>query len=784
MNKLTLPLAAFASLTALSPAQTWTRQSPGPTRVSLEVVDFVTASTGWVAGGTAGTGGIWRTDDGGQTWQVQLENVGPEQVDILDLQMLDVDNGWAVGDASMGSFTGVAIYHTTDGGANWLEATLPSPPTGVSPVAATRVRFVSATEGFVSTRPSFGISYLYRTTDGGSSWQYLREVALDSWYFVDADVGWAASTSQTFVRTDDGGITWSPVAQPVAGSLDSRVSRVFSYDDAVVRTLSGSSFQVHRTTNGGQSWATATGQAFAEQFFLDATRGWAINKGISKTVDGGATWTTLVADGELPEVPWHLSIVDAQTLYVSGDFGWLLRSTDGGATWQQVSAGSGQDLTAVRFVDHDIGWAVGDGFTALRTEDGGQTWRHQNTGLNAFTTASSPSRLWAFSAQSAIVQLGWFGLTHSGFASTDDGGLTWTKQTSWPLGQGYFRSRLEGWLVSETGATMWTTVDGGNTWVMQPTGLSYTYPRFTTDVFFVDAQHGWIAAYGYRVFRTTDGGQSWTTITPQGAISGAYRRIAFADPDHGWLVADHGMILRSEDGGTTWIDQTIPNSIGEPLLDLVVMGPDEAYVCGLDKWNGFGSLLGGFVRHTVDGGASWPYEVSELHSDHVAAVAVVGGDLWTAGGGGEIHHSPGVRGVVTPFGSGCAGSNNQVPTLTVDEEPIVGRTVTTRIGGAASASVGMIGYGFSNTGWGAAALPLSLAPLGAGPSCMALVSADVPVVIVTDGAGSAASSFVLPRGPGLLGLSYFEQALVFDAALPLPLPLVVSGGLQVDVGGR
>src|SRR5207245_1583881 len=69
-----------------------------------------------------------------------------------------------------------------------------------------------------------------------------------------------------------------------------------------------------------------------------------------------------------------IEMVNAQVGYVVGASGTILKTVDGGGSWQGQSSGTVATLNAVRFVDEQDGWAVGDGGTALSTTDGGSSW--------------------------------------------------------------------------------------------------------------------------------------------------------------------------------------------------------------------------------------------------------------------------------------------------------------------------------------------------------------------------------------------------------------------------
>ena len=67
-------------------------------------------------------------------------------------------------------------------------------------------------------------------------------------------------------------------------------------------------------------------------------------------------------------------------IIVVGERGLIRRSLDGGTTWKPIESGVTRTLCAVSFSDDRNGWAAGHGAVILRTTDGGVSWEHQFTG--------------------------------------------------------------------------------------------------------------------------------------------------------------------------------------------------------------------------------------------------------------------------------------------------------------------------------------------------------------------------------------------------------------------
>jgi photosystem II stability/assembly factor-like uncharacterized protein len=92
-----------------------------------------------------------------------------------------------------------------------------------------------------------------------------------------------------------------------------------------------------------------------------------------------------------------VAVSDSQTATAVGDYGTILRTSDGGATWTLQGSGTSKDLRGVSFVDSNTATAVGGGETQppftpsviLRTTDGGATWANQLFGMTNFLVAVS-----------------------------------------------------------------------------------------------------------------------------------------------------------------------------------------------------------------------------------------------------------------------------------------------------------------------------------------------------------------------------------------------------------
>ncbi len=158
-----------------------------------------------------------------------------------------------------------------------------------------------------------------------------------------------------------------------------------------------------------------------------------------------------------------------------------------------------------------------------------------------------------------------------------------------------FVGRDHGWLAGGAGY-VYRTVDGGTTWSTHGTD---THAALLA-VDFVDRHHGWAVGADATVMVTTDGGTTWTAQTAPNTSSfpsweAAYTDVSFVDRDRGWIVS-RVAVLGTVDGGRTWAV-----SFDDPGYELTALD----FVDGLHGW--VAGLKGNqsAVLATVDGGRTW-----------------------------------------------------------------------------------------------------------------------------------------------------------------------------------
>jgi photosystem II stability/assembly factor-like uncharacterized protein len=308
--------------------------------------NFATQSSGWAVLSVAPSGGgqfqVFRTIDGAQHWQLQLQGQGTfSGVIPLSVRLLDDTNGFmAIGGP------GKQLYRTTDGGAHWASVSLPPSPRVDSAGFSDPTHGLLLT-GPVSTRPQ--PLNLYATVDAGRTWQLLPDPPVDAYNLsVATTETWLGSLGQGpphVYRSSDGGQSWRTLDLPApsTGSWDTTANLFQVVGEAlpdagvVVSVLcectrSGPFY--FTSFDGGTSWANVPVPQ-GNIAYQDALHWWAINGTVLlKSPDAGRTWAQ-VSD-RLPNWRYVTQVLDTKhawaLLILPTGFG-LGSTNDGGLHW-------------------------------------------------------------------------------------------------------------------------------------------------------------------------------------------------------------------------------------------------------------------------------------------------------------------------------------------------------------------------------------------------------------------------------------------------------------------
>jgi photosystem II stability/assembly factor-like uncharacterized protein len=232
--------------------------------------------------------------------------------------------------------TGGGVWKTDDGGNTWFpisDSTFHTSSVGALAIAPSDPNIIYVGMGEAAIRNTVALGDgMYKTTDGGKSWKYIGlEKSFSIGRIVvhptNPNIAYAAVLGQVFgknkergvYRTTDGGTSWQQVLyrNDSTGSIDIKI------DPANPSNLYASLWTANRT-----AWSLTSGGEASELF---------------KSTDGGTTWNSLshnpgMPKGLLGKICLSICPSNPDRLYamIENEHGGVFRSDDGGKKWQQL----------------------------------------------------------------------------------------------------------------------------------------------------------------------------------------------------------------------------------------------------------------------------------------------------------------------------------------------------------------------------------------------------------------------------------------------------------------
>jgi len=256
---------------------------------------------------------ILKTTDGGMSW-IQY---APTYTEIARVDFVSNNTGFAP--------VGNKILKTTDAGNTWEINEAPMAYAGTL-----KYSVVTENTGYCVVRDNLGGPYyIYKSTNGGQTWTNTNYnglyATLSSIYFIDENTGYISGGTGVF-RTTDGGNSWE------AMSNRSFVSMQFLNNLAgYAKTYN----QMYRTTDGGRNWTLShnhTNEITSFHFTDEKTGYWTGGDVLYNTHDGGVTWNKVT-------VPYgsyvYVRFYSANIGFILDDYGKLFKTTNGGASWEE-----------------------------------------------------------------------------------------------------------------------------------------------------------------------------------------------------------------------------------------------------------------------------------------------------------------------------------------------------------------------------------------------------------------------------------------------------------------
>jgi len=392
-------------------------------------------------------GGVFRSDDGGNTWTPRNSGLGArvgqpnepnEMTSNIDHLAVDPKNPNVVfaGDCS---WVSAGIYRSNDGGVSWKIVTDSSSPKmkygwitmwGPS-VMALAIDPRNPSNLYFSTS-----GHVFKTTDSGENWQaaYTRSVPKPA-AAPDSPRGWWKTN----------GMEVTCLNQVVVHPRDPKRIYACYFDIGLLQSFDGgSSFTqtVEGMVNRGNTFTLAFDPDDPNVIYA-GTGEWASNHGdICKSTDGGFTWQVIgKPDTGLPDGQTRFIIVDpnspqnARRIYVSVEGSGIYYSKDNGTTWQSCSnnlpnkgiRGLFQDPNDPNTLLTLISGPANTGGGVYQSPDQGKSWQrisvdfHWSNATAMAVSKSNPNRIYVSSREESIDGKPYPG----GVFASNDCGATW-----------------------------------------------------------------------------------------------------------------------------------------------------------------------------------------------------------------------------------------------------------------------------------------------------------------------------------------------------------------------
>ncbi|PKA83417.1 putative secreted protein (Por secretion system target) [Ulvibacter sp. MAR_2010_11] len=597
----------------------------GPENIGGRISDIEIPSTqGQTYYVGAASGGIFKTTDAGATWQPIFDEQEVLSIGDIEISKNNNDLVWVgTGEVNAGggslAYDGDGIYKSTDGGLTWQVKGLPD----VGSIGKILLDpnddntiFVGAMGPLFRNDTNRGV---YRSTDGGDTWEQKLFVS-DSTGVIDmaihpsnGDIVYAASwerirrperrqyggaTSRLY-RSLDGGDSWTEMTNglPSAPSQKGRISIDISQSNPSVlyaryADANGSIQGVYKTTNGGDSWTTVNSSQLTNigfhwwfgGIFIDPTDEntlYNVDFIVEKSTDGGNNWATAFPDVHVDQHAMAFNTMVPGVVLLGNDGG-LYKSTNNGAS-------SVKDVTLpitqfYRFHvdaqnDNKLYGGAQDNST-MRTTTGGLNNWDIITGGDGFQPLVDPTNtnvIYALSQYGNLVKstndaASFFGATN-GISNSDR--KNWDTPIAFdpinPQIMYYGANRL---YKSTDGANNWSVISpdltngsvGGN--LTFGTIISISVSPIHTDTIYVGTDDG-------NVWITQDGGANWNNISGSLPNRWVTKVLASRDDINSVYVTfsgyrygeDDGHIYRSTNNGASWTN--ISNSLPDiPVNDI------------------------------------------------------------------------------------------------------------------------------------------------------------------------------------------------------------------------
>ncbi|WP_344924870.1 VPS10 domain-containing protein [Aquimarina addita] len=594
-------------------------------------------------------GGVWKTTDGGRSWENISDgffggSVGAISVAKSDPNVIYVGGGEKTLRGNVSS--GYGVWKSVDAGKTWSQSGLPKsrhiPRISIHPTNPDIV-YAGVLGNIYKPTQDRGV---YKSIDGGKTWKQIL--------FANQDAGAVDLTLDPNNPRIIYASTWNARRTPYSLSSGGKGSALW------------------KSTDSGNTWKEISkNKGFAKDTLgiigvtispVDSERIWAIveNKekgGIYRSEDGGATWDYINSDRSLRQRAWYYSRIyadpkDKDVIYVVNVS--YHKSKDGGKNFSSFNAPHGDHHDLWIAPENPKRIIIGDDGGAQITYDGGITWStYHNQPTSQFyrvtTDTSFPYKIYAAQQDNSTIRIN-HRSTGSNISENDwektAGGESAHIAVDPKNNNIVYGGSYDGFLTRVNHTT--ETVRSISVWPDNPMGhgaedMKYRF-QWNFPVLFSKHNPNKLYTFSNQVHVTENEGQSWQIISPdltrndpdklkssggpitQDNTSVEYYCTIFAAAESPvtegvlWTGSDDGLVHLTRDGGTTW-DNVTPKGMPEWMMINSIepssFDDGTCYIAGTRYKSGD---FAPYLYRTTDYGKSWIKITTGIDEEHFTRV--------------------------------------------------------------------------------------------------------------------------------------------------------------------